>query len=393
MINVSRLYCGAAGAHDSLRYGHGAAGRAPGGERRPVVVWNCTARCNLRCAHCYAAAEGDEAEMDTRAAEAMLEDLAAFGVPVLLLSGGEPMLREDLFGLIARAAGLGLRAVLSTNGTLIDEPAAARLAEAGTSYVGVSLDGIGEVHDRFRGEAGAFDRALAGLRHCRRAGLKTGVRFTLTRRNAGQIEAVLGLLEAERIPRACFYHLVYAGRGADLRGEDLDAPGARAAMDCILECTARLHGRGFAGEILTVDNHADGPYLYLRMVREGSERAAEALRLLRANGGNASGVGIGCVSWDGGVHPDQFWRHAALGNVRRRAFSAIWSDATIPLLRALRDRRAHLVGRCAGCRFLDACNGNLRVRAESAGDLWGDDPACYLTDAEIAPVEVLHDRT
>ncbi|MCJ7545039.1 MAG: radical SAM protein [Phycisphaerae bacterium] len=384
MINISRLYCGTAGTSDDLRYGH-ATSRGPA--RKPVVVWNCTPRCNLSCAHCYAAGGTGSQEMDTAAATAMLEDLAGFGVPVVLFSGGEPMLRGDLFDLIRRAAACGLRAVLSTNGTLIDARAADRLREAGAAYVGVSLDGLKEVHDGFRGAAGAFDRALEGLRHCRRAGLKTGLRLVLTRRNAHQIDGIFSLLEEEDVPRACFYHLVYTGRGAALRDEDLDHVARRAALDLLIDRTADVHRRGLAKEILTVDNHADGPYLHLRMVREGSPRAQEVWRLLKANGGNTSGEGLACVGWDGAVHPDQFWRHASLGNVQELPFSRIWTDPANPLLGALRDRHGRLKGRCGRCRYLPACNGNLRVRAESAGDLWGDDPACYLTDDEIAPVE------
>lgn len=384
MINISRLYCGTAGASDDLRYGHAT---PRGAARKPVVVWNCTPRCNLSCLHCYAADDACGQEMVTAAATEMLEDLAGFGVPVVLFSGGEPMLREDLFELLRRAAALGLRAVLSTNGTLIDARAAGRLREAGVAYVGVSLDGLAEVHDGFRGQAGAFDRALEGLRHCRRAGLKTGLRLVLTRRNAHQIDDIFALLEDEDIPRACFYHLVYSGRGAALRDEDLDHAATRAALDRLIDRTADLHRRGPAKEVLTVDNHADGPHLHLRLVREGSPRAEEVRRLLDANGGNASGAGIACVSWDGRVHPDQFWRHASLGNVQQQPFSRIWTDPANALLAALRDRHGRLKGRCGRCRYLTACNGNLRVRAESAGDLWGDDPACYLSDQEIAPAE------
>ncbi len=384
MISISRLYCGTPGALDALRYGHN---DKPASDRRPVVVWNCTSRCNLDCVHCYAASDGSEPQMDTAAATAMLEDLAAFGVPVVLFSGGEPLLRPDLCELVCRATSLGLRAVLSTNGTLIDAPTAERLRRAGVGYVGVSLDGLGSVHDHFRGQAGAFGWALEGIRHCRRAGLRVGLRFTLTRRNVSEIDGIFSLLAHEGIPRACFYHLVYAGRGADLQEEDLKPQATRQVLDQLIDRTADMHRRGMPREILTVDNHADGPYLVLRMVREGNRRAQEALSLLRVNGGNASGVGIGCVGWDGAVHPDQFWRHVSLGNVQDRPFSQIWTDHSNPLLAALRDRRPLLKGRCRRCRFLDACGGNFRVRAEAAGDLWGDDPACYLTDEEISTPE------
>jgi len=294
------------------------------------------------------------------------------------------MLRPDLYDLIAHAVGRGMRAVLSTNGTLIDAEAVARLRDAGLAYVGVSLDGLGEANDRFRGVPGAFDRALAGIRRCRDAGVKVGLRFTITRRNVGEVDGIFDLVRDERIGRVCFYHLVYAGRGTSLMAEDLDAAETRRLVDRIIDRTADLHADGHGPEVLTVDNHADGPYLYLRMRREGHPLADQALQLLRMNQGNQSGRGIGCVSWDGSVHPDQFWRHAVLGNVRERPFSDIWTDTSNPLLVKLKDKRPHVTGRCAACRWLAVCGGNFRVRAEAAtGDLWAPDPACYLTDEEI----------
>jgi len=395
MIGISKLYCGTVEPGDVLRYR--AEGRRPPAhllqfaeDKRPVVVWNCTRRCNLRCVHCYSAS-ADRAyagELSGSEARRLIDDLADFGAPVLLFSGGEPMLRPDIHDLIAYAVGRGLRAVLSTNGTLIDAEAVARLRDAGLAYVGVSLDGLGEVNDRFRGVPGAFERALAGIRRCRDAGVKVGLRFTITRRNVGEVDGIFDLVRDERIPRVCFYHLVYAGRGTSLMDEDLGAAETRRVVDRIIDRTADLHANHHGPEVLTVDNHADGPYLVLRMQREGHPRAADALQLLRMNQGNQSGRGIGCVSWDGAVHPDQFWRHVVLGNVRERPFSEIWTDTSNPLLAKLKDKRPHVTGRCAACRWLDVCGGNFRVRAEAAtGNLWAPDPACYLTDEEIGITE------
>ena len=392
MIGISKLYCGTVEPSDVLRYGARSKDLPShllqfSADKKPVVVWNCTRRCNLRCVHCYSRSE-DKAyggELDARDAAAMLEDLARFGVPVVLFSGGEPLLRPDLAALIEKAVGLGMRAVLSTNGTLIDRATADRLKTLGLSYVGVSLDGLREANDRFRGTPGAFDRAMAGIRHCMAAGIKVGLRFTITRRNADQIDGIFDLVRDQRIPRICFYHLVYAGRGTTLMAEDLDHEATRRTVDKIIDRTADLYARGHAPEVLTVDNHADGPYLYRRMVREQSPRAPEVRRLLEMNRGNSSGHGIGCISWDGQVHADQFWRHVSFGNVRERPFSEIWTDLANPLMAKLKDKRPHVKGRCARCRFLDVCGGNFRVRAEAAaGDLWAPDPACYLTDEEIA---------
>jgi len=391
MIGISKLYCGTVEPGDVLRYR--AEGRCPPAhllqfddEKKPVVVWNATRRCNLRCVHCYSRSE-DRAyagELSTAEARRLIDDLADFGAPVLLFSGGEPLLRPDLFELVEYAVGRGLRAVISTNGTRIDDAAAARFRDAGLGYVGVSLDGLGDVNDRFRGVPGAFEQALAGIRRCLAAGVKVGLRFTITRRNAGEIDRIFDLVRDEGIPRVCFYHLVYAGRGTSLMEEDLDHAATRRVVDTIIDRTADLHAHHHGPEVLTVDNHADGPYLVLRMQREGHPLANAALDLLRMNQGNQSGRGIGCVSWDGSVHPDQFWRHATLGNVRERPFSEIWTDLSNPLLAKLKDKRPYVTGRCATCRWLDTCGGNFRVRAEAAtGDLWAADPACYLTDDEI----------
>jgi len=380
MIHVTRLLFDTPAPGDGLRYGVEAA-PAHG---RPVVVWNATRRCNLSCAHCYSdsADRGYAGELSTEEARRMIEALGSFGVPVLLLSGGEPLMRGDILELIPLAKAAGLRTILSTNGTLITRDVARRIREAGADYAGVSLDGVGEVNDRFRGKRGAFDMALAGIRNLMEEGVRTGIRFTLTRRNCGELAGIFDLAEREGIPRICVYHLAYAGRGSRMRENDLGHTETRRCLDLIFERAAAMARRG--AEVLTVDNHADGPYLYLRLRSADAARAGEAMRLLRLNGGNSSGIGIACVGSTGDVHPDQFWRQHSLGNVRARPFGDIWSDPSCELLRMLRDRKHLLKGRCARCRFLDVCNGNLRARAEAVhGDIWADDPACYLTDEEI----------
>ena len=392
MIGISKLYCGTVEPSDALRYGRQSK-QLPShllqfsSDKKPVVVWNVTRRCNLKCVHCYAHATGEAAqdELSTEEGKVLLDDLAQFGCPVVLFSGGEPLVRQDLVELADYAVKLGMRAVISTNGTLITRSVAQALKDVGLSYVGISLDGMKEVNDKFRGVKGSFDRAMAGIKHCQEAGIKVGLRFTINRMNADEIPAIFDLLEERNIPRVCFYHLVYAGRGSDLIEEDLSPEETREVVDLIIDRTRDLHERGIEKEVLTVDNHADGPYVYLRLLREGSERAQEVLELLKMNEGNSSGRGIGCVSWDGEVHADQFWRHHSFGNVRERPFSAIWTDMSDPLMARLKNKKEYVTGRCASCNWLDVCAGNFRVRAEAAeGDLWAPDPACYLTDEEIA---------
>jgi len=333
MIGISKLYCGTVEPSDALRYERNSA-KLPSHllqfseDKKPVVVWNMGRRCNLRCVHCYSHSKDMEyeGELTTNEGRALIDDLAGFGAPVMLFSGGEPTLRPDLFELAKHAVARGMRAVISTNGTLIDDAMAEKFREIGLSYVGVSLDGLRETNDRFRGVNGAFDAALAGIAACKRQGIKVGLRFTINKRNAGDIPGIFDLLEEQDIPRICFYHLVYAGRGTKLIEEDLTHEETRKTVDLIIDRTADLHRRGIDKEVLTVDNHADGPYLYLRMLREKNPRAGQVMKLLEMNGGNSSGVGIGCVSWDGSVYADKFWRHYSFGNVKERPFSEIWTD-------------------------------------------------------------------
>ncbi|WP_373500150.1 12,18-didecarboxysiroheme deacetylase [Desulfococcus sp.] len=392
MIGISKLYCGTVEPSDAIRYGRHS-GKLPSHllqfsiDKKPVVVWNTTRRCNLKCIHCYAHAKDIpyDNELTTEEGKRLIDDLAGFGVPVILFSGGEPMVRKDLPELAGYAVNKGIRAVISTNGTLITAEKAKILKDIGLSYVGVSLDGMEEIHDRFRGVKGAFRQAMGGIRNCQDAGIKVGLRFTINKFNVAEIPAIFDLLEETRIPRICFYHLVYAGRGSELVKDDLTHEETRRAVDVIIERTKDLHDRGIEKEVLTVDNHADGPYLYLKMQKDQPERAGEVLELLRMNEGNNSGRGFGCISWDGEVHADQFWRHHSFGNVRTRPFSEIWTDVSEPLMKKLKDKKQHVKGRCAECNWLNICAGNFRVRAEAVyDDVWAPDPACYLTDEEIA---------
>ena len=392
MIGISKLYCGAVESSDPLRYGR-ESGRLPSHllqfsqDKKPVVVWNMTKRCNLRCIHCYAHAKDESFrgdELSTAEGKRLIDDLAAFGSPVMLFSGGEPTLREDLPELIDYAVQKGMRAVISTNGTLITEEKARIFARFNLSYIGVSLDGLGPVNDKFRGVSGAFEKALRGIRNSQKAGIKVGLRFTINKFNYREVPGIFDLIEKERIQRVCFYHLVYAGRGSKLVEEDLTHDETRKAVDYIMDRTRASFDKGREIEVLTVDNHADGPYVYLRLLRENPERAQEVYDLLMMNEGNSSGVGIACVDEEGNVHADQFWRHVSFGNVRERPFSEIWTDTSNELMAKLKEKKKHVKGRCAGCRWLDVCGGNFRVRAEAAtGDIWGDDPQCYLTDEEI----------
>ncbi|MDR4508217.1 MAG: 12,18-didecarboxysiroheme deacetylase [Candidatus Brocadiaceae bacterium] len=391
MIGISKLYCGTVEPSDALRYGRESK-KLPSHllqfshDKKPVVVWNVGQRCNLKCIHCYSQSKDIEYpnELTTEEAKAMLDDIAEYGAPVILFSGGEPLMRQDLLELISHAKSKGLRAVISTNGTLITKDKANELKKFGLSYVGISLDGLRDTNDRFRGISGAFDLALEGIRNCMSAGIKVGLRFTINKRNAQDIPGIFDLIEKENIPRVCFYHLVYSGRGSNLIEEDLSHEETRKVVDLIINKTKEAHDRGRKIEVLTVDNHADGPYVYLRLLRENPKRAEGVLELLQWNEGNSSGKGLACISWDGEVYADQFWRQHSFGNVKKRKFSEIWEDTSNELMAKLKNKNPYIKGRCAKCKWLSVCSGNFRARAEAYyDDLWEHDPACYLTDEEI----------
>jgi heme d1 biosynthesis radical SAM protein NirJ len=358
--------------------------RKPSG---PVVIWNLIRRCNLTCKHCYSiSADKDFAgELSTEEVFRTMDDLKAFKVPALILSGGEPLLRPDFFDIAARSKALGFYTALSSNGTLIDEAMSRRIASTDFHYVGVSLDGLGKTHDKFRRMAGAFDLSLAGIRLCRNAGLKVGVRFTLTQDNFADLPGLLQLVEDEGVDRFYFSHLNYAGRGNKNRKDDAQHRMTREAMDLFFDTCWRYQEKGLQKEFTTGNNDADGVYLLHWVRAKFPDKAAHIEAKLRQWGGNASGVNVANIDNLGNVHPDTMWWHHTLGNVRERPFSQIWPDVADPLMAGLKQSPRPVKGRCASCAYLQICNGNTRVRAQqTTGDAWAEDPGCYLTDEEIA---------
>ena len=398
MINISRLWSGIEQPADHLRYGlQDAAGCAPASSRarKPIVVWNITRTCNLRCVHCYADAHAKTypGELTLEQCNAVIDDLSDYGASALLLSGGEPLLHPHLQNILERATARGLKVTISTNGTRITPEWARRFKDFGVAYVGISLDGIGAVHDQFRGVTGAFDAAIRGFRLCEQVGQKIGLRLTLTRNNVQSLSQILDYIENERIPRVCFYHLVPTGRGVDVAA--LTPEESRAALDMLLERAAAWHAAGSTRELLTVTQPADGVYILLRQIREGKrEAAAQTLRLLTWNGGgaNSSGRGIANIDTQGNIHPDQFWQHVTLGNVKKEPLSRVWEASLSPSAAQLRElrgsdepaeRQRRLSGPCATCRHFALCGGGYRTRAAIANGHWfGSDPSCYLTDEE-----------
>ncbi len=353
--------------------------RQPSG---PVVIWNLIRRCNLACRHCYTTSADIDfpGELTTAEIYRVMDDLKGFGVPVLIFSGGEPLLYPDIFAISRRARDMGFYVALSSNGTLIDEQNIDAIAAIGYQYIGISLDGIGRTHDTFRRKQGSFQAAMHGIRLCRERGIKAGIRFTLTQDNGDDFNAVLQLLDDEDIDKFYLSHLNYGGRGNRNRRDDAAYALTRRVMDELFDICLQWQQQGKHREIVTGNNDADGVYFLHWVRRHFPEQAGHLQAMLEQWGGNASGINVANIDNLGNVHPDTFWWHHNLGNVRERPFSEIWPDISDPLMAGLKQSPRPLQGRCGSCHFQRICNGNTRVRAQQlTGDPWAEDPGCYLT--------------
>lgn len=380
MIGLSKLITGRSTPADRLRYGGpGVVNHAfdsPTGHR-PVVVWNITDMCNLACEHCYYSAVIGKrpVHMTLDVIRRTVDDLAEAGVPVLLFSGGEPLVHPNIYEAIEYTAERGIKPVLSSNGTNITPAKAARLVSSGLEYVGISLDGAEETHNTFRRHPTAFARAVAGMRAAVDAGMRVSVRFTLTESNHGDLDDVIKTAEEVGAHRLCVYHLVPSGRAR--RDGDIDNVVRRGIIErlCNIVETTDL-------EILTVDNPSDGPLALLWAREHRPERVADMLDMLTMRT-PADGTGRRIVEIDhrGDVHPNQFWLDHTCGNILEESFSTIWNRES-GLLHELRADSWPLEGACEGCSFRQMCGG-FRARASRFhGSPWGDDPSCSLTAAE-----------
>ncbi|MCW9001932.1 MAG: heme d1 biosynthesis radical SAM protein NirJ [Rhodospirillales bacterium] len=369
---------------------------SPVGPRRdppgPVVVWNLIRRCNLGCKHCYSASSDKafKGELSTEQVFDVMDDLRDFGVPVLILSGGEPLLHPDIFTISRRAKEKGFYVALSSNGTLVTKDNIRDIAAIDYNYVGISIDGIGGTNDEFRGMEGAYDAALNGIRLCRDEGIKVGLRFTMTQGNAAELPRMLDVMDAEGIDKFYLSHLNYAGRGNANREEDAFFRTTRDAMTLLFDHALEAQRAGRPKEFVTGNNDADGVFLLQWVRRRFPEHEAHIRAKLEQWGGNATGINVANIDNLGNVHPDTMWSHHTLGNVKKRPFSEIWEDLSDPILAGLKKRPRVVGGRCGRCAHFAICNGNTRVRAERlSGDMWAEDPGCYLTDEEIGLPETV----
>lgn len=355
-------------------------------EKGPVVIWNLIRRCNLACKHCYSISADTDfpGELDTPQVFKVMENLKSFHVPVLILSGGEPLLRKDFYEIAAQSKKMGFYTALSSNGTLIDEAEAEKIEKIGFDYVGISLDGIGSVHDEFRKQKGAFDKALHAIRLLKGKDIKVGLRFTLTEQNSDHFIPVLDLMRQENVDKFYLSHLNYGGRGNRNRKNDVHHRSTRDAVTLLIERAFEDIQNGLQTDYVTGNNDADGVFLLFWIRKHYPEFATKIEEALINWGGNGSGKTIANIDNLGDVHPDTFWWQYSLGNVKDRNFSEIWSDTSNELMAGLKSNPRPLKGRCGECKYQSICGGNARIRPyQLTGDPWEEDPACYLYDDEI----------
>lgn len=358
----------------------------------PVVIWNLIRRCNLSCKHCYATSLDIDfsGELTTDEIKATMDDLKVAKVPVLILSGGEPLMRPDIYELTAYAKSLGFYLALSTNGTLINSENIAQIKAAKYQYVGISIDGLEEYHDAFRRQEGSFKASLNAVKLCKQAGIKVGLRLCLTRDNKDDLAAMLDLMDEYNVDKFYMSHLNYSGRGKRNASRDAMFDMTKRGMEQLFERAWQHICDGRESDFVTGNNDADGPFLLQWAEKKFADDPIYKQRLINLKqhlinwGGNASGVNVANIDNTGSIHPDTYWWNHPIGNVKEEKFSTVWRDTQDPLMLGFRQKPRPVKGRCKECQYLNICGGNTRTRAfAQTGDAWAEDPGCYLSDSEI----------
>ncbi len=384
MIPVSVMVTGKGTVSVRIKgqYGPGSPSRFSN-ELRPVVFWNITYLCNLKCAHCYinAGAEHRRDELGKEDLVRVAEEIADLGLPLVIFSGGEPLLKKEFWDVASALANHERpKLALSTNGTLLTKDVASRLSALGFAYVGVSLDSLSsEAHDRFRGVKGAFDATLKGIRNAVEEGLEVGLRTTVTRWNYQEAPNMVDMAARLGARRVSYYVLDSIGR-ARLIVHDLPTKDQlREFVDALASKAKEYEG---VIEIELVRSNFAGIYLADRLSRT-SDEFMRYLSLISAQGD--CGRKTISIYPDGTVRPCQFIDQYVIGDLKRQRLKDVLSLENGSLMKFVR-LYEHLRGpRCGSCPFKLTCGGGSRGRAEAVtGDFWGDEPLCFIDPNEIA---------
>ena len=349
-----------------------------------IAIWNFTNRCNLSCLHCYSKA--DLESIDTLKTEdilAVLPKLKANGIKFLIFSGGEPLTRTDIYEIANECKKIGIMTYLSTNGLYVRKSNAEKILDT-FNYIGISIDGSEKVHDKFRGLEGSFKESMKAVDLLNSYGkTKVGIRFTITKDTYDDLEFIFDLAERHNIPKIYISHLVYSGRGLDNLDMDLSKEQRITAVNYILDKAFEYHENNRDIEVVTGNMEMDAILFYDKFIAKYPQHADEMKKRLKAWGGNSAGRKLLNIDSEGNVKPDPFFP-AYIGNILKEDFSDIWSNKPIELLQKLRVHPRELGGKCKDCKYLEICNGGSRSRAYAIyGDMWQEDPSCYLKDVTI----------
>jgi heme b synthase len=335
-----------------------------------LVAWETTRNCNLNCVHCRAAATRGPytGELDTRSALALLDQIAQVAKPIIILTGGEPLLREDIFEIAKYGDAMGMRMVMAPNGTLVTPEIAAKMADSGIQRISVSLDGSSaESHDAFRGVPGAFDGALNGIANAKAAGIQFQINTTITKANLDQIPSILKLAESLGAVAHHIFLLVPTGRGKYIVDQEIDAREYEETLNWFYD----QRGKTSLQLKATCAPH------YYRILRQraredGQSVTFESHGLDAVTRGCLGGTGFCFISHRGIVQPCGFL-DLNCGDVTRQSFGEIWRHAEH--FQRLRDY-SQLHGKCGCCEYHRVCGG-CRARAyEATGDYMAEEPLC-----------------
>ncbi|SHO81058.1 Heme d1 biosynthesis protein NirJ [hydrothermal vent metagenome] len=349
-----------------------------------IAIWNFTNRCNLSCMHCYSKA--DLTSVDTLSTQKIMDTLPKLknsGVKFIIFSGGEPMTRKDLFDIALRCRELGIITYLSTNGLYVTKSNAQKIVDT-FNYVGISIDGSEDTHDKFRGLKGSFKESMKSVKILNDCdGAKVGIRFTITKDTYDDLKFIFELAEKENIPKVYISHLVYSGRGLDNLEMDLSKEQRRDAVNFIIDKAFEYHNEKRDIEIVTGNMEQDGILFLERFAKEYPNLKDEMEKRLISWGGNSAGRKLLNIDSVGNVKPDPFFPKI-IGNIFDDDFEDIWKNKPIELLKNLREHPRNISGKCEECDYIDICNGGSRSRAYAIyGDMWAEDPSCYLSNDEI----------
>ncbi len=356
-----------------------------------IAIWNITNRCNLFCHHCYSRSDlNSHDKLSTKDIKKTIDQFQKHNIKFIIFSGGEPLARKDIFEITAYAKEKNIITYLSTNGLYINSTNIKKIIST-FDYIGISIDGDEKIHDRFRALNGSYERSLKAIKLIQDSGGKVGIRFTLTKETINSLEHIFALSKLHDIQKIYISHLVYSGRGFDNLNIDLDKEQRKKVVEFIIDKAFTYYKQNKDIEIVTGNMEPDA-ILFLKMFEKRYPNLKDIMyqRLLNW-GGNSAGRKLLNIDSKGFVKPDPFFPKT-LGNILKSDLDEILDAKNNPLLKRLKAHPREILGKCSICKYIDICNGGSRSRAYAIhGDIWAEDPSCYLDEKEISSDKIVID--